>query len=114
MGWRLQREEIVRTRKESNQMRGTHLWRPQREGYIRAWKDSDRARGTDEPGTTEGGSYYSLHSGMHDAGIPILTGNGGAMDYLEKRAYSTLLVIIHPHFLLLSHQPLSHQSLSHP
>jgi len=44
--WRPQREGLVRTQKESNQARGTHILETTGEGLVRTWKESNQARGT--------------------------------------------------------------------
>jgi len=64
MRWaRRERDLFVRTQKEYDQVKGTHLWRLQRKGHVETWEQCELARWGLQ--TVRTGKRYDRLKGTH-------------------------------------------------
>ena len=105
--WRRHREGQVRTRKEFDRTRGTHIldaigrdklghgenptergaptnWRRHRKGHVKTWKESDRARGTHILETALGGISQDTERIQSSEAYILETASGGTSQDTER------------------------------
>ena len=86
--WRRQGKGLVRTRKEIDRVRGTHLLETTREGLVRTQKEIDRVRGTHKLETAEGGTRQAMERNRQSE-AHSLSGDGRGRDLLGHGKKST-------------------------